>query len=72
VPGQISSLYRFIRPAINQAGSELKAATEANAKIQTQLLKESSPVLAGLIKDGKLSIVAAFYDVESGKVTLLS
>jgi carbonic anhydrase len=72
VPGQISSLYRYIRPAINQAGGELKAATEANAKIQAQLLKESSPVLAGLIKDGKLSVVAAFYDVESGKVTLLS
>ena len=70
VPGQISSLYRYIRPAINQAGGELKAATEANAKIQAQLLKESSPVLAGLIKDGKLSVVAAFYDVESGKVTL--
>ena len=72
VPGQISSLYRYIRPAISQAGSELKAASEANAKIQAQLLKESSPVLAGLIKDGKLSVVAAFYDVESGKVTLLN
>ena len=72
VPGQISSLYRYIRPAISQAGSELKAASEANAKIQAQLLKESSPVLAGLIKDGKLSIVAAFYDVESGKVTPLN
>ena len=72
VPGQISSLYRYIRPAINQAGGELKAASEANARIQAQLLKESSPVLAGLIKDGKLSVVAAFYDVESGKVTLLS
>jgi carbonic anhydrase len=72
VPGQISSLYRYIRPAISQAGTELKAASEANAKIQAQLLKESSPVLAGLIKDGKLSVIAAFYDVESGKVTLLS
>ena len=72
VPGQISSLYRYIRPAINQAGANLRPATEANAKIQAQLLKESSPVLAELIKGGKLSVVAAFYDVESGKVTLLS
>jgi carbonic anhydrase len=72
VPGQISSLYRYIRPAINQAGANLRGATEANAKIQAQLLKESSPVLAGLIKDGKLSVVAAFFDIESGKVTLLS
>lgn len=72
VPGQISSLYRYIRPAVNQAGANLRAATEANAKIQAQLLKESSPVLAGSIKEGKLSIVAAFYDVESGTVTLLA
>ncbi|WP_296745456.1 carbonic anhydrase [Mesorhizobium sp.] len=71
VPGQISSLYRYIRPAINEAGADLKAATAANAKIQAQLLRESSPVLAGLVKDGKLSVVAAFFDVESGKVTLL-
>jgi len=71
VPGQISSLYRYIRPAINEAGTNLQAATEANAKIQAQLLRESSPVLASLVKDGKLSVVAAFFDVESGKVTLL-
>ncbi len=72
VPGQISSLYRFIRPAVNQAGTELLPATKANAKIQAQLLKESSPVLGELIKAGKLTIVAAFYDVQNGEVTLLS
>ncbi|HJU17906.1 MAG TPA: carbonic anhydrase [Stellaceae bacterium] len=72
VPGQISSLYRYIRPAVNQAGADLRAATEANAKIQAQLLKESSPVLGSLVKEGKLAIVAAFFDVQSGKVALLS
>ena len=30
VPGQISSLYRFLRPAVNAAGNDLRAATEAN------------------------------------------
>ena len=72
VPGQISSLYRYIRPAINQAGGNLRAASEANAKIQAQLLKESSPLLGSMIKDGKLAVVAAFFDVQGGKVTLLS
>jgi carbonic anhydrase len=72
VPGQISALYRSIRPAVNAAGDDLRAATEANAKIQAQLLRESSPVLAGLVKQEKLSIVAAFFDVGNGKVTLLS
>jgi carbonic anhydrase len=71
VPGQISSLYRFIRPAVNTAGTDLRAATEANAKLQALLLAESSPVLAELIQKGQLSVVAAFFDVESGKVTVL-
>jgi carbonic anhydrase len=72
VPGQISSLYLYIRPAVRAAGDNLRAATEANAKRQAQLVKESSPVLAGLVKQGKLSVVAAFFDIESGKVSLLS
>lgn len=72
VPGQISALYRYIRPAVDQAGPDLLAATKANAKIQAQLLKESSPVLGGLIKEGKLKVVSAFFDVQSGEVTLLS
>jgi carbonic anhydrase len=32
VPGQISSLYRYIRPAVNAAGANLQAATEANRR----------------------------------------
>jgi carbonic anhydrase len=71
VPGQISALYRYIRPAVNAAGTDLRAATEVNAKLQAQALRESSPVLAELIKDGKLSVVAAFFEIATGKVTLL-
>lgn len=72
VPGQISSLYRFLRPAVNAAGNDLRAATEANAKIQAQLLRESSPVLAEQIKKGDLKVVAGYFDVEIGRVQLLS
>ncbi|MDB5410975.1 MAG: carbonic anhydrase [Rhodospirillales bacterium] len=61
-----------MRLAVNEAGANLQAATEANAKIQAQLLKESSPLLPGLLKQGKLSVVAVFFDVQTGKVTLLS
>lgn len=71
VPGQISSLYAHIRPAVDQAGPDLEATVRANAKIQASLLRNASPVLAGLIKEKKLKIVAGYYDLESGKVTLL-
>jgi carbonic anhydrase len=71
VPGQISGLYRYIRPAVDQAGDNLDAAIKANAQIQAKLLAESSPVMAGAIKAKTLKIVAAVYDLASGKVTLL-
>jgi carbonic anhydrase len=71
VPGQISALYPHIQPAVDQAGSNLEAATKANAKIQAALLRQASTVIAGLVKEGKLKVVAAYYDIVSGSVTLL-
>src|ERR1700758_1841749 len=34
VPGQISVLYRYIRPAVDQTGANLEATIKANAKLQ--------------------------------------
>jgi carbonic anhydrase len=72
VPGQISALYPHIQPAVDQAGTNLDAATKANAKIQAALLAESSTVIKGLVKEGKLKVAAAYYDIAAGSVTLLS
>jgi carbonic anhydrase len=71
VPGQISALYRSIRPAIDQAGPNVEATVKANARIQAGLLRTSSPVFAELAGKGQLKIVAAYYDLGSGAVTLL-
>lgn len=71
VPGQISVLYSRIRPAIDQSGTDVDAAAKANARFHARLLREASPVIAGLIKENKIKVVAGFYDVASGKVTLL-
>jgi carbonic anhydrase len=71
VPGQISALYPHIQPAVDQAGSNLEAASKANAKIQAALLRQASTVVAGLVKEGKLKVVAGYYDISSGSVTLL-
>ena len=70
-PGQISVLYPYIRPAVEQAGPDLEAAIKANAKIQAALLRQSSPALAEQLKQNQLKIVAAYYDLATGKVTLL-
>jgi carbonic anhydrase len=71
VPGQISALYAPIRPAVEAAGGDLTAAIKANAKIQANLLATASPLLAGMIADGKLKIAAGYYDLDSGVVSAL-
>lgn len=57
---------------MDQAGKDLDAAIKANANIQAALLRDSSPVIADAIKQKQLTVVAAFYDLASGKVSLLS
>lgn len=71
VPGQISSLFPHIQPAVEQAGQDLVAATKANAKIQADLLRQSSTVISGMVKSGAVKVVAGYYDVGNGSVTLL-
>jgi carbonic anhydrase len=71
VPGQISTLYQFIHPALAGAKGDLSTATRQNAMLQASVLADTSPVLADLVKQKKLAIRAAIYDVGSGKVTMI-
>jgi carbonic anhydrase len=71
VPGQISALFSYIQPAVDQAGPDLVAATKANSKIQAALLRQSSTVISALVKENKLKVLAAYYDVGTGVVSLL-
>ena len=71
VPGQISALFPHLQPAVDQAGSDLAGATKANASIQAGLLGKASPVLSPMVKEGKLKIVAGYYDLATGKVGLV-
>ena len=70
-PGQISTLYRHFQPALDQAGSNLEAAIKSNAKIQSDLLRKGSTVIASLLTENKIKVVAAYYNLASGDVTLL-
>jgi carbonic anhydrase len=71
VPGQISTLYQYIHPAIAGANGDLTTASRQNAVLQASVLRDTSPVLADLVKQKKLAIRAGIYDVGSGKVTML-
>jgi carbonic anhydrase len=71
VPGQISAIYPHIQPAVDKAGTDSEEVSKANALIQAALLRQSSTVISGLVDDGKLKVLGAFYNIGSGVVSLL-
>jgi carbonic anhydrase len=71
VPGQISALFPYIQPAVEQAGPDVEATIRANVLLQAAQLRDSSPLLSALIKEGKLKVAAGYFDIGSGAVTLL-
>jgi carbonic anhydrase len=70
VPGQISSLYPHLRRAVEQSAGNTDGAIKANAQIQAELLRTSSPVIRDAVKAGQLRVEAGIYDLATGKVTL--
>ena len=75
VPGQIGSLLDAIKPAVEKAkdrtGDRLEETCKTNIMLQAEKLK-SSPVISQLIKENKLKVVGGYYDLDTGKVTMVS
>ncbi len=72
VPGQISALYAPISRAVEVAGPDLESTIKANAKIQADILRTASPVVAEYAGKGQVQVVAGYYDIGSGVVTILN
>ena len=71
VPGQISSLFPHIQEAVDKSGPDVEATAKSNALIQAALLRESSTVISDMVKQGKVKVVAGYYDLATGTVTIL-
>lgn len=75
VPGQIGSLLEAIKPSVEsskgKSGDKVENACKANVLAQIEKLKSSS-VLSELIKAEKLKIVGAYYDLDTGKISVIS
>lgn len=73
--GHIASLAPAIQPAVDKVrgreGDLTDNAAKEVARMTADELRNSEPVLAGLVKAGKLKVVPAFYDLETGVVELL-
>jgi len=78
--GNIGSIIAAIHPSVRKAQAASKGkskeevvecASEINAKAVAADLTRKSKVLAHELKEGKIKIVAAKYDLDDGKVTIL-
>jgi carbonic anhydrase len=70
VPGQISSLYPHLRPAVERSAGNLDKAIEANARLQAELLRTSSTVIRDAANAGTVKVAAGVYNLATGKVSL--
>ena len=52
-------------------GEDLEAAVKGNARYAAQQLSQRSTLLADAVNKGQLKIVASYFDIHSGTVTLL-
>jgi carbonic anhydrase len=70
----LENVIPFIQQAVDQSrnlpGDPLTNAIMTNIKLNKQLL-ENNPVLKKLVKNNKLKIFGGYYDLQSGKVTII-
>jgi carbonic anhydrase len=74
-PGHIDALVKAIRPAAletkGQPGNHVDNAVRANVRRVVRQLKNSQPILAEFSHAGKVKIVGAYYDLETGAVVMV-
>lgn len=72
-PGHLKSLVGYIQPAVKKAkdikgGDLLNDSIRGNVFNTVEKLSECEPILKELCESGKLKVVGAFYDLDSGTV----
>jgi carbonic anhydrase len=76
LPGHLPDLVQAIAPAVEIARARgsadvLVAATIENVKLNANRLRVSQPLIGDYVKDGKVRVVGAIYDLASGKVGIV-
>lgn len=74
-PGHIKAVIHAIEPSVeatkSMPGDKVHNCVVANAVRTAKEIRESDPILKHKVSEGKLKVVAADYDLASGKVTIL-
>jgi carbonic anhydrase len=76
LPGHLPALVGAIRPAVEAAMKRspadlLQEATAENVRLNVRRLAEANPILSELVRQEKVKVVGAVYDIGSGKVSLV-
>jgi carbonic anhydrase len=75
LPGAINGLVELIKPAVAQSqgvpGDILENAIRKNVEIGVERLKGLQPILAPRVKDGKVKVAGAVYDLRTGTVKMV-
>lgn len=71
--GNVAEVLKLVMPAVLQAERArapdlLNASIDANVALEARALVKRSPIIAERVKSGKLKIIRAVYDLETGKV----
>jgi carbonic anhydrase len=73
--GHVDAVVKAIRPAIETArgesGDPLDNAIRANVRTVVRRLATAAPILSARSKDGRLRVVGACYDLDSGRVEMM-
>src|SRR5262249_1727230 len=69
VPGQISTLYPYLRRSVEESGGDFDKAIKTNSRIQAEQLRTSSTVVRDAVKAGKLRVDSGVYDLATGNVS---
>ena len=70
--GHVGSVVEKIKPAVDETkgkkGDAVDNAVRANVRDVVHQLRSAGPILSGLVKAGKIRVVGACYDLDTGKV----
>lgn len=73
-PGHLKAVVDAIASAVEKAkqkhGDLLANSVRENAKMVAKKLKASGPILSEYVEDGRLKVIGAYYDLDTGAVTI--
>lgn len=69
--GHLSRIMGLLDPAVRSGDADIDQTARTNARHVAAQLRQAEPVLAPLVNQGSLKILAAYYHLETGEVEIL-